>query len=146
MADATSSSITIPATPQVVSRVIADLEAYPQWAAGISSVEILERSDHRPAQARFTVDSGPVKDTYVLAYEWSAVDDDGTGTLRWSLVEGGITKRLDGSYTLEAVGKGCEVTYELAVDLAISLPGLLKRKAERRIVDTALKDLRQRVG
>jgi hypothetical protein len=38
-----------------------------------------------------------------------------------------------------------EVTYSLAVDLTIPLIGPLRRKAERTIMDTALKELRKRV-
>ena len=41
--------------------------------------------------------------------------------------------------------RGTDVTYELSVDLAIPMIGLLKRKAERRLTDTALKDLKKRV-
>lgn len=42
-------------------------------------------------------------------------------------------------------GSGTEVTYELAVDLQIPMIGMLKRKAERKITDSALKDLKKRV-
>ena len=38
-----------------------------------------------------------------------------------------------------------EVTYSLSVDLTIPLIGPLRRKAERTIMDTALKELRKRV-
>ena len=37
------------------------------------------------------------------------------------------------------------MTYTLAVDLAIPMLGLLKRKAERIVMDTALKELKKRV-
>jgi hypothetical protein len=37
------------------------------------------------------------------------------------------------------------VTYSLAVDLVIPMLGLLKRKAERVVMDTALKELKKRV-
>ena len=38
-----------------------------------------------------------------------------------------------------------EVTYQLQVDLAIPMIGMLKRKGERVIIDTALKGLKRRV-
>jgi hypothetical protein len=38
-----------------------------------------------------------------------------------------------------------QVTYTLSVDLAIPMLGLLKRKAERVVMDTALKELKKRV-
>jgi hypothetical protein len=37
------------------------------------------------------------------------------------------------------------VTYQLAVDLTIPMIGMLKRKGEKVIIDTALKGLKQRV-
>jgi hypothetical protein len=40
---------------------------------------------------------------------------------------------------------GTEVTYRLCVDVAIPLIGLLKRKAEKVIIDAALKGLKNRV-
>jgi hypothetical protein len=53
---------------------------------------------------------------------------------------------LDGSYTLtEAVDGSTEVTYQLTVDVAIPMLGLMKRKAEKVIIDTALKELKKRV-
>ena len=38
-----------------------------------------------------------------------------------------------------------EVTYRLAVDISIPMIGMLKRKAEKVIIDTALKGLKKRV-
>jgi hypothetical protein len=38
-----------------------------------------------------------------------------------------------------------EVTYQLSVEIAIPLLGLMKRKAEKVIIDTALKELKKRV-
>ena len=40
---------------------------------------------------------------------------------------------------------GTEVVYKLAVDLSIPMIGMLKRKAEKVIIDTALKNLKKRV-
>jgi len=37
------------------------------------------------------------------------------------------------------------VTYNLTVDLTIPMLGMLKRKAEKVIMDTALKELKKRV-
>lgn len=142
MAAQTTSSITVAASPADIMAVIADLEAYPEWTASVREVEILTvyEDDGRPGEARFVLDAGPVKDTYVLSYEW-----DGDDEVRWSLVEGGLIKALDGSYTLEAGPEGTDVTYQLSVDVAIPMLGLMKRKAEKVIIDTALKELKRRV-
>jgi hypothetical protein len=82
-----------------------------------------------------------LKDTLVLSYEWPA----DRGSVRWSLVSSSLLRSLDGAYLLTPKGSGTDVTYELTVDLAIPMIGLLKRKAERRLTDTALKDLKKRV-
>ena len=50
-----------------------------------------------------------------------------------------------GVATLRFRAASTEVTYQLAVDLVIPMLGLLKRKAEKVIMDTALKELKKRV-
>jgi hypothetical protein len=57
-----------------------------------------------------------------------------------------MLKAMDGAYELRGRGDGTtEVTYRLAVDVAIPMIGMLKRKAEKVIIDSALKGLKQRV-
>lgn len=146
MAQRTESSITVGAPPADVLAVLVDLERYPEWAGGITAVDVLERdADGRPSTARFTMSSGPVRDTLLLAYSWT-VTTTGTGTVSWSLLERGrMTTEMDGSYELVGGADSTTVTYRLEVDVTISLPGLLRRKAEKTITDAALKDLKTRV-
>jgi ribosome-associated toxin RatA of RatAB toxin-antitoxin module len=146
MADRTESSIVVDADPAGVLDVIADFEAYPDWTGAVRQVEILEAFDDGWAsRVRFTLDAGALKDTYTLAYEWD-FDEDSTGTLSWSLVEAGVLKAMDGAYRLRrhAAG-GTEVTYLLSVDLRMPMLGMLRRKAEKVIIDTALNELKKRV-
>jgi ribosome-associated toxin RatA of RatAB toxin-antitoxin module len=142
MADRTESSIVINAAPAQVMAVIADLSSYPDWSDGVKSVEVLTQyEDGRPADARFVVDAGVIKDTYELEYDW---DDDRSVT--WKLTQGEMLKALDGAYTLTDGGDGSTtVSYELSVDVSIPMIGLIKRKAEKVIVDTALRGLKERV-
>ena len=145
MADSTRSTITIDAPPSEIIDVIADLEAYPEWVKDMQHVEILsEDGDGWPDRARFTLDAGPIKDTYSLDYTWE-VDEDGLGAVSWTLVEATILKAMDGTYTLEQVGEGqTHVIYDLAVDINIPMFGMIKRKAAKVITDTALKELKKR--
>ena len=144
MADRTESSIVIDAPPGEVLDVIADFEAYPEWAGEVKQVAILaEEGDGWADQVEFTLDAGATKDTYVLDYEWD-IDEDGTGVLSWTLVRASVLKAMNGSYTLEQAGAGTKVTYRLTVDVKVPMIGLLKRKAEKVIVDTALKELKKR--
>ena len=122
--------------------VIADFGAYPDWATGVRAADVLQTgSDGRAERVRFTVDAGVIKDSYVLGYAWQGDD-----AVRWNLVErGSAISDMSGAYLLEQVGPATKVTYELTVGLAIPMIGMLKRQAEKRIIDTALKGLRSRV-
>ncbi|REF34878.1 SRPBCC family protein [Thermasporomyces composti] len=142
MTEQTSSSVTIEADPATIMSVIADFEAYPSWAAAVKEVEVLSTyPDGRAKEVHFVLNAGAIKDEYTLAYTW-----DGNREVRWSLVEGKVVKRLDGSYTLRDRGRGkTEVTYRLAVDVTFPMLGLIKRKAEKVIIDTALKELKKKV-
>ncbi len=140
MADSTTASITIAAPAAVVMAVISDFGAYPEWASAIRSAEVLERDSGQPSRVRFELDAGLVKDSYVLGYQW-----DGEAGVRWQLAEAGaVISAMDGAYRLADRGAGTEVTYDLAVDIRLPMPGMLKRRAEKMIVDTALKGLKQR--
>lgn len=145
MAESTEASIVIDAEPGVILDVIADLEAYPEWTGAITKVEVLSEDEGGwPEQVRLSMDGGGIKDTYTLVYDWD-VAEDGTGTVSWTLVEATVLKAMDGSYRLTAADEGTEVAYQLAVDLKIPVFGMLKRKAARVIIDTALAELKKRV-
>ncbi|KGN33192.1 cyclase [Knoellia sinensis KCTC 19936] len=146
MTESTSSSIHIAAEPGAVLDVIADFEAYPEWADQVKTVTILsEDGDGWADQVEYVMDAGAVKDTYVLEYDWDRIAEDGSGVVAWSLVRAGVLKALDGSYTLTSDGEGTQVDYALSVDVKIPMIGMLKRKAEKLIIDTALKELKKRV-
>jgi hypothetical protein len=81
-----------------------------------------------------------IKDTYTLAYDWQGDDQ-----VDWHLVKGRAMKAQEGTYQLCEVDGGTEVTYRLAVELAVPMLGMFKRKAEKMIMDTALKGLKKRV-
>lgn len=142
MADRTSASITIDASAPEIMAVIADFPAYPGWADGITAAEVLTAGeDGRAERVRMTLEAGPIKDTYVLAYDW---DDD--EAVRWNLAEAGVmVTGMSGAYHLAPAGGGTDVTYELAVDVRIPMIGMVRRKAEKRIIETALKGLKRRV-
>ena len=143
MAEQTESSIEIAAPAPEVMAVIADLASYPQWSDGIRSVTVLSayEDDMRPADARFTVDAGPIKDTYELEYDWT-----GNERVTWTLTKAEMLTAMDGEYRLTEKEDGTTtVHYALAVDVKIPMIGMIKRKAEKVIIDTALKGLKKRV-
>ncbi|KQS59773.1 cyclase [Geodermatophilus sp. Leaf369] len=141
MADQSTQSIVVDAPASDVMAVIADFPAYPQWVAAARTVEVLGTdADGRAEQVHFVLDAGAVSDDYVLAYTW-----DGDRQVRWTLVQGQMQKRQDGSYTLVETDGRTEVTYAITIDLSIPMIGMIKRKAEKVILDTALKELKKRV-
>lgn len=141
MAEQTQSSIVIDAPAQRVMDVIADLRTYPQWA-GVKSTQVLAHfPDGRPKQVQMVIDNGPIKDTYVIEYVWH-----GPEKVTWRLKESEVLRDLDGTYVVTDRGDGTsEVSYRLIVDLMIPIIGSIKRKAEKAIVDAALKGLKKRV-
>jgi hypothetical protein len=141
MADRTTSSIAINTARKAVMAVIADFAAYPQWAGAVRSAEVIERDEQgRPAVVRFQLDAGMIKDMYALRYGW-----DGDEAVRWDLAEpGSVVSAMSGGYFLAEAAGRTTVTYELAVDVRVPMPGLLKRRAEKMIIDTALKGLKTR--
>lgn len=148
MSNAVSDSVTVQADPDAVFDVIADFEAYPEWQDEIKSVEVLETDDDGwGTRVRFTVDAKIITTTYVLAYTYEEPDGDGgrVYVMSWTLEEGDQVRKIDGAYRLEERDDGSTlVTYDLEVEPTISLPGIMKRKAARRIVDSALHGMKRR--
>ncbi|QCX27146.1 SRPBCC family protein [Nocardioides jishulii] len=142
MAEQTTSSIVIGAPAAAIMDVIADFEAYPAWATGVREVKVVDPGEAgRARSVFFALDVSPIKDEYTLVYDW-----DGDRAVTWTLAEGRMLKALDGAYVLAERGDGTtEVTYRLALDVAIPLIGMLKRKGEKILIDTALKGLKKRV-
>jgi hypothetical protein len=132
----------ISASPADIMAVIADFPTYPQWSRSIKTCEVQESlPSGRADTVHFVIDAGMVKDDYVLRYDWA--DDD--SAVSWELVKGQLQKSQHGSYELAESGGMTRVTYSLAVDLSVPMLGIFKRKAEKVIMDTALKELKKRV-
>jgi ribosome-associated toxin RatA of RatAB toxin-antitoxin module len=139
----TASDIVIDAPADQIMDVIADFGAYPDWATGVKTADVVAGSDEgRAKQVHFVLDASPIRDEYDLGYTW-----DGNRAVSWSLAEPGkMLTSMDGTYVLEPVdGTQTRVTYQLAVDVSVPLLGMLKRKAEKVIIDTALKGLKKQV-
>ena len=142
MAQQATEQITIDAPPQRVFDVALDFERYPVWAADIKEVEVEERDDEdRGTSVRYRTAAMGQSARYTLAYDYS----DAPHSMAWKLTEGNIMRVLDGSYTFDASNGGTLVTYHLEVELLIPMPGFVKRRAEAKIMGTALRELKRRV-
>jgi ribosome-associated toxin RatA of RatAB toxin-antitoxin module len=138
----TTSDIVIGAPPGQIMDVIADFGDYPTWATGVRVAEVVEEGEERAERVHFELEATPIKDQYDLAYVW-----DGDRSVTWHLVERGtMLTSMDGRYELEPIDDdSTRVTYQLSVDVSIPMLGMLKRKAEKVIIDTALKGLKRHV-
>ena len=144
MTDKATEQMVMRATPQRLYEVVLDFEQYPKWAADIKQVNVLERDDEgRGTLVSWRAAAFGRSTSYTLRYDYA----DAPHSVAWVLDNGDITSKLDGAYTFDATpeDKGTEVTYVLEVELKIPLPGFVKRRAEQRIISTALKELRARV-
>lgn len=141
MAEQTTSSILVEAPPAAVMAVIADFAAYPAWAKGVKVADVEATGmDGRASEVHFVLDVAPIKDDYTLAYTWH-----GDQQVTWTLARGNMLRTLDGAYVLRDLGDRTEVTYRLALDLTIPLIGMLKRRGEKILIETALRGLKSRV-
>jgi len=144
MADTSTQSIQVLAPVDRVAAVICDFPRYPEWVDALKRIEVLEEyEDGYAARVRFVIDAAVMADDYTLEYAYA---DDLT-RIEWHLVEPSKTqKSQEGSYDLADNGDGTTtVTYSLEVELSIGMLGMFRRKAEKIIMDTALKQLKRRV-
>jgi hypothetical protein len=103
----------------------------------MKSAEILATVGGEAKTVRMVLDHTLVKDSYVLAYEWAPQ------AVSWKLIDRTLLKAVDGSYLPKNNGAKTTVTYTLTVNMPMI--GMFKRKAEKTIIDSALKGLKTRV-
>ncbi len=142
MTDQATLRTTIDAAPERCFAVAVDLERYPMWARDVKQVVVLAWDEAgRPLDVEFRAAAMGRSTRYVLRYDYA----EAPRRLSWRLLEGDIMGRLDGTYLFDpAAGRpdATEVTYHLVVELVTPLPAFVKRRAEARIVSTALRELK----
>lgn len=139
MGERVSDETVVTAPAETVWAVITDLASYPDWADGVEEVEVLESDDEgRPVSARFVVDARIMTVRYTLAYEY------GDNSMTWSLTEADQLSQLDGEYRITPDGEGSRVRYMLEVDVGMPVPGFVKRRAAKEILETGLMGLKRR--
>jgi carbon monoxide dehydrogenase subunit G len=133
----------IAASPAEVLAVITDFASYPEWAS-VATAEV-RRTDARgrPVEVAFSFSQMGFDGAYTLVYRYAPSG----GGVSWTTEEAsGVVRNVEGQYVLEAGEDGVtSVTYRLALELGISLPGFLRKTAERTIISTALDGLKRRV-
>lgn len=143
MAEHATEHLNVGASPDQCVAVVLDFDRYPEWAPDVKEATVLERdAQGRGTKVAFRAAAMGRSASYVLAYRYA---EDGR-QIAWSLVEGDIMRVLDGSYDIASSADGTsDITYRLTVELVVPIPGFVKRRAEGKIVTTALRELKHRV-
>ena len=134
MSETATDIITIDAPPDRVWEVAGDLKSYPIWAHDIKDVSIRATDvDGRPLEVEFRASALGRSTHYTLKYDYSNAPRE----LGWSMLRGAIQRSIDGLFAFEETPEGRTlVRYNLEIDLAVPLPGFIKRRAEVRILKT----------
>ena len=140
--EGTVRTIETSASPETVFAVAADLEAYPEWASGVKEVEVLEvydDEDERPYRAHMVLEAMVKQISYVLVYQW-----DAPHSFSWEAEPGPDIKVLEGRYEfIPLEDGGTEIVYALRVEPSFTMPGFMRKQAEKQIVGAALRGLRK---
>lgn len=142
VAEQTEGTISIDADPAEVMGVIADFEAYPEWS-DVESAEILKRDRRgRGTEVAYEISMMGMSASYTLSYKYRP----GSSGVSWTTVRAqGAVRDISGEYVLEDADGKTRVIYRLAAELALPVPGFMRRKGTRRVVETALLGLKRRV-
>jgi hypothetical protein len=136
---------TIAAPVEECFETLTDFERYPEWAGDLKEATIVDRDDEgRALVVEYRAAAMGRSTTYRLRYDYSGAPN----RLGWQLDTGDIQRELDGAYELhpaEEDAASTDVSYELSIDLIMPIPGFVKRRAEARILKTALDELKARV-
>jgi hypothetical protein len=139
--DTAHKTVEVHAPVTEVLATIRDVESQVEWIPEILEAELLEvYDDGLPATARFKASATVGTDEYTLSYEHS---DDG---MSWTMVKGRLQTGQEGRYTLASTGRGrTSVTYELTIHHNLPLPGFIRGRVIRGLVDNTLTGLKVRI-
>ena len=141
MVESGSESLVVTAGLDACFAVTTDFEKYPEWAHDVKQATVLTRdASGRPTVVEFRASALGRSTHYTLEYDYALAPNK----LSWHMSDGDIMRSILGSYTFETASSGTSITYDLAVELVIPLPGFVKRRAEMRILST-LKELKTRI-
>lgn len=139
--DTARAELRIDAPTDDVLATIHDVASQPEWIPEIREVEVLDvAEDGRPVRAALAAATAVGTDRYVLAYEHHA---DG---IRWTMESGRLQTGQQGDLTAVPTGDGAGtlVTYELTIEHPLPLPGFVRSRIIKGLVNGTLAGLRDR--
>ena len=143
MSDISENSITIEAPIGEVVEVLTDLATYPTWSTAIKSVEVQDKdASGRATKAKMSIDAGVMKDRVILDYDWSKSPAE----ISFALDDADLLTEMSGTYEITDNGDDTTtVKYQLTVALSMSVPAMMRQKAERATIDLALSQLKTKL-
>ncbi len=140
--DSATKTVRVHAPPAKVLATLRDLNSQPEWIPEIREAKVLEVDEGTglPVTARFTASATVGTDSYTLRYVHR---DDG---MSWSMVQGRLQTGQEGRYQLEEITPDTtSVTYQLTIHHNLPLPGFIRSRVIKGLVDSTLAGLRRRV-
>ena len=138
--DSATKTVHIEAPFADVLATVRDVESQVEWIPEILGVELLEvyEDSDLPATARFKASATVGTDIYTLSYEHQ---DDG---MSWTMVKGKLQTGQEGRYTLEELApEKTSVTLELTIHHNLPLPGFIRNRVIKGLVDSTLTGLKK---
>ena len=133
-------TIEIKAPFSEVLDTIRDIESQAVWIPEILEAEVLEvyEDDDLAATARFKASATVGTDRYTLSYEHA---EDG---MSWTMVEGHMQTGQEGRYQLRELGRDLtSVTYDLTIHHNLPLPGFIRNRVIKGLVNSTLTGLKE---
>ncbi|MEZ7238580.1 SRPBCC family protein [Rhodococcus sp. GXMU-t2271] len=140
--DSATRTIQVDAPLDTVLTTIRDIESQTEWIPEILEAQVLEVEEESglPRTARFKASATVGTDSYTLTYQHR---DDG---MSWTMLQGRLQTGQEGRYQLVAVGPDrTSVTYELTIHHNLPLPGFLRNRVIKGLVDSTLTGLKKRL-
>ncbi|NYD42886.1 SRPBCC family protein [Nocardioides panaciterrulae] len=141
--DSAIATVEVAAPLDGVLATLRDVERQVEWIPQIQEAELLEvyEDSGLPATARFKASATVGTDEYTLSYDHSDT------TMSWTMVKGRLQTGQEGCWTLEDVGAGrTAVTYELTIHHNLPLPGFIRRRVIKGLVDDTLQGLAEHLA
>lgn len=141
--DRTVETAVVAASAEECYNIAIDFSRYQEWAGDIKDITVYEADEYnRGTLVAFRAAAYGRSASYTLRYSYPKGDPL---TINWFQEKADLTAKLDGTYVFTPLDEHhTEVTYTLEVELLVPIPGFVKRRAETKIIHSALKDLKDR--
>lgn len=121
-----------------IFKVLSDLKSYPDFMTGVEEVEVLEENAN-VIKAKYHLNLIK-KFSYTLNH---TIEEP--NRISWTMVDGDLMKKSDGSWTLKDLGNGqTEVTYQVDIDFKVMVPGMISKKLVSSNLPSMMKAVKEK--